>query len=58
MSRGRLYLRCESNEWDFIRAMKDAPPFDAAVISDRYLAPYPEGHRFYGLRPDRLAKAV
>ncbi len=58
MSRGRLYLRCESNEWDFVRKMKLEPPFDAAVISDRYLAPYPEGHKSHGLSPDRLAKAV
>ena len=57
MSRGRFYLRCEANEWDFIRKLK-SPPFDAAVISDRYLAPYPEGHKHFNDAPDRLTKAI
>jgi hypothetical protein len=29
-------------------------PFDGAIISDRYLAPYPDGHRRHGEAPDRL----
>ncbi len=58
MSRGRFYIRCEANEWDFIAELKNDPPFDAAVISDRYLAPYPPGHKYFGEPHDRLAKAV
>jgi len=57
MSRGRFYLRCEANEWDFIRELKN-PPFDAVVISDRYLAPYPEGHKYFNDAPDRLIQAI
>jgi hypothetical protein len=57
MSRGRFYLRSESNEWDFIAAL-EKPPFDAVVISDRYLPPYPEGHKYFGEPCDRLTKAV
>jgi hypothetical protein len=58
MPRGRFYLRCESDEWDFIRALKEPRPFDAAVISDRYLADYPEGHARHGQARDRLIGAL
>lgn len=58
MSRGRFYLRCESDEWDFISALSDPLPFDGAVISDRYLADYPEGHVRFGESRDRLTKAL
>jgi hypothetical protein len=58
MSRGRFYLRCESDEWDFIRDLQAPPPFDAAVISDRYLADYPEGHKRFGEPRDGLAKEL
>jgi hypothetical protein len=58
MARGRFYLRCESAEWDFIRSL-DAPlPFDAAIVSDRYLAAYPEGHARYGEERDQLIQAL
>jgi hypothetical protein len=56
--RGRFYLRCESDEWDFIRALNAPRPFDAAVISDRYLADYPEGHARHGQPRDRLIAAL
>jgi hypothetical protein len=58
MSRGRFYLRCESDEWDFIRKLKVPLPFDAAVVSDRYLADYPAGHKRFGEHRDRLTKAL
>lgn len=58
MSRGRFYLRCESDEWDFIDDLQEPLPFDAAVISDRYLADYPEGHARFGEPRDRLALAL
>ena len=48
MTRGRFYLRSESAEWDFIRSLKAPLPFDAAIVSDRYLADYPDGHARYG----------
>ena len=58
MSRGRFYLRCESDEWDFIKDLQTPLPFDAAVTSDRYLADYPEGHARFGEPRDRLATAL
>lgn len=58
MSRGRFYLRCESEEWDFIRALKAPCPFDAAVVSDRYLADYPDGHARHRQPRDRLIDAL
>jgi hypothetical protein len=58
MSRGRFYLRCESDEWDFLRALKSPLPFDAAVVSDRYLSAYPEGHKREGEDRDLLTKAL
>ncbi len=58
MSRGRFYLRCESEEWDFIRSLKAPCPFDAAVISDRYLADYPDGHARHSQPRDRLIGAL
>src|ERR1700730_5246503 len=56
MSRGNLCLRVEHGEWDFLASLdRDAAvPFGAAIISDRYLAPYPERHRRHGEAPDRL----
>jgi hypothetical protein len=58
MSRGRFYLRCESDEWDFLRALDSPLPFDAAVVSDRYLAAYPESHKRHGEDRDLLTKAL
>lgn len=58
MSRGRFYLRTESDEWDFIRDLPTPLPFDAAVISDRYLPDYPEGHQRYGEDRDQLVQAL
>lgn len=58
MSRGRFYLRCESDEWDFVSELKEPLPFDAAVISDRYLAEYPERHARFGEPRDRLVAAL
>jgi hypothetical protein len=60
MSRGHLFLRVEHQEWEFLSKLDlDAPvPFDAAVISDRYLAAYPEGHRDHGKPADRLVEAL
>jgi hypothetical protein len=57
MSRGRFYLRAESDEWDFVRALKPPLPFDAAVINDRYLAEYPDGHARQGEDRDQLVQA-
>lgn len=58
MSRGRFYVRLESGEWPLLDDLEGAPPFDAAVISDRYLAPYPDGHPQEDEPSDRLADAV
>jgi hypothetical protein len=58
MSRGRFYLRCESDEWDFIEDLQRPLPFDAAVISDRYLANYPKDHARSGEPRDRLVSAL
>ena len=58
MSRGRFYLRAESDEWDFIRSLEAPLPFDAAVVSDRYLPDYPEGHPRHGEDRDRLIQAL
>jgi hypothetical protein len=58
MSRGRFYLRCESDEWDFISGLSTSVPFDAAVISDRYLADYPDDHARQGEPRDRLITAL
>lgn len=60
MSRGRLLLRVEHQEWEFLSSLdQDAPvPFDAAVVCDRYLAPYPEGHPRHGEPADRLLDAL
>lgn len=58
MSRGRLYVRLESTEWGLLDGMSGPAPFDGAMISDRYLAPWPTGHRDAGEQPDRLARAV
>jgi hypothetical protein len=58
MSRGRFYVRLESGEWPLLNDLEGAPPFDAAVISDRYLAPYPDGHPQEDESADRLADAV
>ena len=57
MSRGRFYIRTESEEWEFIRALQTPAPFDAAVISDRYLAGYPAGHPRHGQPHDQIAQA-
>lgn len=57
MSRGRFYIRAESDEWDFVRGLDAPMPFDAAVINDRYLAEYPEDHARYGEEPDQLVRA-
>lgn len=57
MSRGRFYLRAESDEWDFVAGLQPPLPFDAAVISDRYLAEYPDGHARYEEDSDRLIQA-
>ena len=57
MSRGRFYIRSESEEWDFIRSLSAPAPFDAAVISDRYLPDYPAGHPRYGQPRDLIAHA-
>jgi hypothetical protein len=56
MSRGNLFLRVEHGEWDFLASLDHdaAVPFDAAIVSDRYLAPYPKTHRRHGEAPDRL----
>lgn len=58
MSRGRFYLRVESDEWDFIRGLKAPLPFDAAVVSDRYLPDYPEDHPRHGEDRDQLVQAL
>ena len=58
MSRGRFYLRCESAEWDFIRELVEPVPFDAAIISDRYIADYPPGHSRFGEPRDRLVQSL
>lgn len=58
MSRGRFYVRLESREWSLLDDLDGPPPFDAAVISDRYLAPYPDGHQREDEPADRLADAV
>jgi len=58
MSRGRFYVRLESGEWPLLDELEGSPPFDAAVISDRYLAPYPSGHQREDEPADRLADAV
>jgi hypothetical protein len=57
MSRGRFYIRAESDERDFIRSLQTPAPFDAAVISDRYLAEYPAEHPRYGQPRDQLLQA-
>jgi hypothetical protein len=51
-----MFLRVEHGEWDFLSALDhdSAVPFDAAIVSDRYLAPYPEQHSRHGEPPDRL----
>jgi hypothetical protein len=56
MSRGLLYLRVEHEEWGFLSSLDhdSAVPFDAAIVSDRYLAPYPQKHPRHGQAPDRL----
>ncbi len=51
-------MRCESDEWGFISGLHEPPPIDAAVVSDRYLADYPEGHARFGEPRDRLASAL
>jgi hypothetical protein len=58
VSRGRFYLRAEADEWDFIRGLSQPLPFDAAVLSDRYLGEYPEGHPRHGEARDQLAQAL
>jgi hypothetical protein len=58
MTRGRFYLRCDHNEWELLGQLEGPPPFDAAVISDRYLAAYPKGHRDHGKERDRLVTAL
>ncbi len=58
MSRGRFYVRLESREWPLIEGLGSSAPFDAAVISDRYLAPYPSDDPNSQELPDRLARAV
>ena len=57
MSRGRFYIRAESEEWDFIRSLPAPAPFDAGVISDRYLADYPVEHPRHGQPRDLIAQA-
>lgn len=57
MSRGRFYIRAESEEWDFIRSLSAPAPFDAAVISDRYLPNYQAGHSRHGQPRDLIAQA-
>jgi hypothetical protein len=57
MSRGRFYIRAESAEWDFISSLSTPVPFDAAVISDRYLPDYPPGHPRHGQPRDVIAQA-
>lgn len=58
MPRGRLYIRLEHEEWEFVRELGDAVPFDAAVVRDDYLAPYPKGHRRYGEEAAQLIDAL
>jgi len=58
MSRGRFYLRCEPEEWDFIKGLATPLPFDAAVVCDRYLAEYPAGHPRHGEDRDQLIQAL
>jgi hypothetical protein len=58
MARGRLYLRVEHDDWDFVRAIADAPPFDAAVVREDYLAPYPDSHPRRAFPPDELTTAL
>ncbi len=57
MSRGRFYIRAESDEWDFIRSLRTPAPFDGAVISDRYLPEYPAGHPRQAQPRDQIAQA-
>ena len=56
MSRGLLYLRVEHEECGFLSSLDhdSVVPFDAAIVSDRYLAPYPKKHPRHGEAPDRL----
>ncbi len=58
MSRGRFYLRAEWDEWDFIRGLTAPLPFDAAVVSDRYLSDYPVGHARHGEEREQLIQAL
>ncbi|HWT95390.1 MAG TPA: hypothetical protein VN238_20505 [Solirubrobacteraceae bacterium] len=58
MSRGLFYFRCDSDDWDFLAALATPLPFDAAVISDRYLAEYPKGHKREDEPRDRLVSAL
>jgi len=58
VSRGRFYLRVESDEADFIRQLDTPVAFAAAVVSDRYLAAYPKDHPRYGKPRDELAQAL
>ena len=60
MARGNLYLRAEHEDWDFIRAVAASPPFDAAIVREKYIAPYPKGHarERQGKDPEELLHAL
>jgi hypothetical protein len=56
MSRGRFFVRVEHSEADFLAGLsRDVPlPFDGAIVSADYLAPFPDQDYRHAKRPDRL----
>ena len=58
MSRGRFYARLESTEWSLLDDLDGPAPFDGAMLTDRYLGPWPKDHPQADEPADRLAIAV
>jgi hypothetical protein len=52
----RLVLRPEHHEWDLIEQHPEL--FDAVLLPESYVAPYPAGHHFGGQEPTRLLDTV
>jgi hypothetical protein len=52
----KLVLRPEHDEWGLVRRYPAL--VDAALVPDRYAAPYPPGHSAYGKDHQRLDRAV
>jgi hypothetical protein len=58
VTNGQIYLRAEHDQLELVRVCPSPRPFGAAIVSARYLAPYPPSHPRFGQTTTALVDAL